>query len=169
MRPSTSSSAAVPQPGRPVRPRGSVRRPGLRALLAICLLGASCSRTQVVTEGPIHLGADAQEVPFSHPVTAYGPELHLCLEFGRPGDSRAAGAVHAVLITVEGRHDTLQARSVDRRGEALVCLEDRVAGVTGAGAAPGSPARYRAALLRSEVPVQVRALRWYGGEAPAAH
>ena len=139
-----------------------VRQPMLCALLgALCSL--SCARTEVVAEGPLLLDATSREVPFSHPVTAYGPSCDLCLEFANPGKSGATSGVHVVLVTVEGRHDTLDAPSVDRRGEAMVCLIDR--GVRARGRVHW-PVQYRAALMWSEVPIRLRALRWYGGKAP---
>lgn len=140
-----------------------------RAFFLMALLGAgsACGRTERVAKGPIALTPTPQAVAFSHVVTVFGLSRELCLEFERPGDSHSAAGVHAVLITAEGRLERLQP-TLDRPGEAIVCLVDvgRDPGTSAGSAA--NPVQYRAAELRSDVPVTLRSLRWYGGKPPSA-
>jgi hypothetical protein len=128
-------------------------------IATLACVAVGCARTELVAEGPLALSTTPLEVPFSHPVTAPGPERELCFEFYLPGESRNAGRIRATLITTEGRRDELRAPKVDRRGESLVCLSSREE----ASGAAATPVRYRAAELSSDVPVKLRQIRWWSG------
>ena len=124
------------------------------------MFSAEGGRPQSVAVGPLEIGPTPREVMFFGPVPATGPRCELCFEFDRPDDSRAASQVRVVLVTPEGRQDTLWNPEVDRRGERRVCLIDRSIAVR---EEPGR--RYRSAWLWSETTMRVDELRfWSGGK-----
>lgn len=144
-----------------VTTRRAIRRPANAtrvtciALAVAVALGMGCGGgAQSVAVGPIDLGPSPKEVMFFGPVPAPGPAHELVFEFERPGDSHHAGGIAAVLVTPQGRRDSLLDASVDRRGEALVALRGRTS---------ESGTSYRAVVLSSESPVRLREIHWSSG------
>lgn len=129
--------------------------------LAAALLSVSgCSRSPLQAQGPIDVAGTPVVVQFDRPFASTGGDCDLRLEFDRPGDSRHARSIHAVLVTSEGRRDTLTGVRLDRRGENVVSLIGR----PGPAAAGDQEQRsYRALELRSEVPLRLSGIRGSSG------
>jgi hypothetical protein len=138
--------------------RGFTKTLTLAALVAAM---AACEQSRVVAPGPIRLDATPREIVFVEPVHAAGATGELCLEFDPPGGSHQAGKIHVVLLTTKGARTTWQKPSLDRRGEATVCLVDESpvsATLSESGEAAGVD--YRGVELSSDVPVALRQIRW---------
>ncbi len=125
---------------------------------------AACARTVHIADGPIALDSKAREISFNGTV-ASGPSRELCLEFETPNESHAAGGIHVSLVRTDDSREAFVPTEIDRRGEALVCLCNKSAPEAAApGGTQGMPtAGYRAAVLWSKTPVQLRQIRWWSG------
>lgn len=120
---------------------------------------AGCGRSKLVAPGPIHLDTMPREIVFVEPVRAGDQRRELCLEFDPPGGSLQASRVHVVLLSTTGARETWHKPSVDRRGEATVCLvEGTSAPRPDSGAAEAL--HYRGVELSSDVPLSLRQIRW---------
>ena len=120
---------------------------------------AGCGRGKLVAPGPIHLDTTPRQIVFVEPVHAGDQRRELCLEFDPPGGSLQASSVRVVLLSTTGARETWHKPSVDRRGEATVCLiEGTSAPRADSGAA--ETLDYRGVELSSDVPLSLRQIRW---------
>ena len=119
---------------------------------------AGCGRGKLVAPGPIHLDTTPRQIVFVEPVHAGDQRRELCLEFDPPGGSLQASRIHVVLLSTTGTRETWHKPSVDRRGEATVCLvEGTSAPRPDSGAAEAQD--YRGVELSSDVPLSLRQIR----------
>jgi hypothetical protein len=118
---------------------------------------AGCGRSKLVAPGPIHLDTTPREIVFVEPVRGGDQRRELCLEFDPPGGSLQASRVHVVLLSTTGAREIWHKPSVDRRGEATVCL---VEGTSAPRPDSGAALDYRGVELSSDVPLSVRQIRW---------
>lgn len=87
-------------------------------MLSACGRGAEIARD-------VRADSTASVLPLIPAIGApVGPRA-VCLEFDPPGESRRVGELEFVLTDVGGARDTLRG-TVDRTGEAVVCLRDTV-------------------------------------------
>ncbi len=143
--------------------QGSRGRYGRRAggLLCLACLAAACGSSGTVVASSVEVTPHGAETLFLGPVPVSGPRRELCFDFDPPGESRNADQIHAVLVAMGGRRDTLTDPIVDRRGETRVCLVAREPSTTELAQLPGT--RYRSVELWSNVPVRIRTVRWWSG------
>lgn len=130
---------------------------------ALALLGAmACGTRPTVVAGPQEISSAPQQITFLGPVPVSGPRRELCFDFDPPGESQKASTLQAVLLTTEGRRDTLLEPGLDRRGESRVCLVAEHPSVAEVARLEGS--QYRGVELTSSAPpVHVKAIRWWSG------
>jgi hypothetical protein len=130
---------------------------------ASALLGAiACGTPPTVVSGPQEISSTPQQITFLGPVPVSGPRRELCFDFDPPGESQKASTLQAVLLTTEGRRDTLLEPGVDRRGESRVCLVADHPSATEEARLQGS--QYRGVELTSSAPpVHVKVIRWWSG------
>jgi len=121
----------------------------------------ACGQSPTVVAGAQEISSTPQQITFLGPVPVSGPRRELCFDFDQPRDSDKAATLRAVLLTTEGRRDTLVAR-VERRGESRACLvadepsADEVARLQGS--------QYRGVeLTTSAPPLHVKTIRWWSG------
>ena len=130
---------------------------------ALALLGAmACGTRPTVVAGPQEISSAPQQIRFLGPVPVSGPRRELCFDFDPPGESQKASTLQAVLLTTEGRRDTLPEPGVDRRGESRVCLVADHPSAAEEARLQGS--QYRGVELTSSAPpVRVKVIRWWSG------
>lgn len=160
-----------------------------KVTLALCATLTACDHTQAVMAGPVAIGPTHTRFTFGSVIHATGPTRELCLvvlqrDVGRLtfyGAQRTLRTpIRAVLLTVAGQRDSLDA-SVEVRSADVVCLWDHGLGnpwnaahirVSADGNTISPPAEprpplsreYAAVELWSDVPVQVREIRWWSGQ-----
>jgi hypothetical protein len=135
---------------------------GKPALLLGLSLASGCGPRGTVVAGPREISANPQEIAFLGPVPVAGPRRELCFDFDPPGESHKAKSLRAVLVTNQGRRDTLLDPRLDRRGESRVCLV--APAPSPAAAAELRGVHYRGVeLSSSDPPVRLRAIRWWSG------
>lgn len=123
---------------------------------------AGCDSGGTVVAGPRDISSSPQEIAFLGPVPVSGPRRELCFDFQPPGESLKAPSLLAVLVTTEGRRDSLQERQLDRRGEGTVCLIAALPDSLEIEQLRGT--HYRGVELRSSAPpVHLKAIRWWSG------
>ena len=146
-------SSAAPFKARPVAPN---------LIAALAVLGATaCGRRPTVVAGPQEISSTPQQITFLGPVPVSGPRRELCFDFDPPRESDKASTLQAVLLTTEGRRDTLLPL-VDRRGESRVCLVADEPSAVEVARLQGS--QYRGVeLTSSDPPVHVKTIRWWSG------
>jgi hypothetical protein len=130
---------------------------------ASALLGAiACGTPPTVVAGAQEISSTPQQITFLGPVPVSGPRRELCFDFDPPGESQKASSLQAVLLTSEGRRDTLLGPDVDRRGESRVCLVADHPSAAEVARLEGS--QYRGVEPTSSAPpVHVKAIRWWSG------
>jgi hypothetical protein len=135
---------------------------GISLFLTTVFGAAACGRRPTVVAGAQDITSAPQQITFLGPVPVSGPRRELCFDFDPPQESDKASTLQAVLLTTEGRRDSLVEPTVDRRGEGRVCLvaarpsEEEVARFQGT--------QYRGVeLTSSNPPVHVKTIRWWSG------
>jgi hypothetical protein len=133
----------------------------LRAL-ALGLLfscAAGCTRERLAASGPIKLDTQPKEILFTRTYSGSGLLRVLIYVFEHAPDSDHASKIHAALIREDGRQEILSIPYVTRRDESIIRVSYLVAKVDARPRAD-EVVSYKGVELWSEVPVELREIRW---------
>jgi len=160
---STSSSGRYGMSSRMSAARSRARPVAPNLIAALALLGSTaCGRKTTVVAGPQEISSTPQQITFLGPVPVSGPRRELCFDFNSRRESDKAATLQAVLLTTEGRRDTLLDPAVDRRGESRICLVASRPSAADIVSLQGS--QYLGVELTTGAPpVHVRTIRWWSG------
>ena len=161
----TSSSGRYSMLSRMSAARSGVRPVAPNLITALPLLGSTaCERKTTGVAGPQEISSTPQQITFLGPVpvSGSGPRRELCFDFNSRRESDKAATLQAVLLTTEGRRDTLLDPAVDRRGESRICLV--ASRPSAAEILSLQESQYRGVELTTGAPpVHVRTIRWWSG------